>query len=203
MSEDLDGYDDDMTMLVADPVVYMVTEEYWDEFEPPEAYRAEIIRGELVLTPAPSYPHARAQSRLFLLIHAAAPADLEALVVLEWRHTERGHVAMAPQSDVVVVQRGQNDLTERPVLWVEVLSPSDRRRLESGVRRIEGKRLDFAEQGLADYLEIDLNAAVPTAIRYELHDGALVEVDRAEGDKRLAADRPFAYELVPAELVEP
>jgi hypothetical protein len=104
-----------MTMLVTDPVVYMVTEEYRDEFEPPEAYRAEIIRGELVLSPAPSLPHARAQKRLLVL----------------------------------------------------------------------------------------LDAAVPTAIRYELHDGVLLEVDRAEGDKRLTADRPFPYELVPADLVEP
>jgi hypothetical protein len=38
-------------------------------------------------------------------------------------------------------------------------------------------------------------------IRYEPREGVMVEVDRAEGDKALVADRPFTYELVPSALL--
>jgi Uma2 family endonuclease len=203
MPEDLGGYDDDMTMLVADRVLSTVTEEEWNEFEPPGPYRAEIIRGELVVTPAPATPHGRVQRTLTGAFHRLVPGELEVFVGQEWRLVVKGMVAMAPVPDLIVVPLGTDQVVGAPLLAVEILSRSDRRRLESGVRRIEGKRSDYAAHGLADYLEIDLTTAVPTAIRYELHDGVLVEVDRAEGDKRLTAARPFAYELVPAELIRP
>ena len=126
------------------------------------------------------------------------------------RHMNGDHVGdnlliargFSPEPDLVVVPRDIDRVTEPPLWAVEVLSPSDRRRLQRGPTRIEGKHLDYATYGIADYLEVDLAAGRPVVIRYERHNGVLVEVDRAEGDKRLVADRPFAYEVVPARLLD-
>jgi Uma2 family endonuclease len=177
-----------------------ITVEAWAAFEVPEGYRAEIIQGELVVTPAPSFDHALVATALFRLFDALLPADLRVMWGLEWLLDERGLVAAAPQPDLLVLPRANRSVSAL-VLAVEVLSPSDRGRIETGVTRIEGKRLDYARQGLPHYLEVDPTADPVVAVRYELQDATLVEVDRVEGVGRLVADRPFPYELVPADLL--
>jgi hypothetical protein len=176
----------------------------WDAVSVPEGYRAEIVQSELVVSPAPSFDHCVVQSELLVALTAVLPAELRLLAVSEWRFERRGHVAMAPQPDLVVLPRSVRRV-EQVVLGVEVLSATDRRRLRSAphLTRIEGKCIDYATNGLADYLEVDLLADQPVLTRYESHDGVMVEVDRAEGDKALVADRPFPYELVPAALLGP
>jgi hypothetical protein len=69
--------------------------------------------------------------------------------------------------------------------------------------RREGKLLDYAQYGLADYLEVDVTADPVVAVRYELVAGVLTEVGRAVGDEVLPARRPFAYEFRPVDLVAP
>jgi Uma2 family endonuclease len=181
-----------------------VSNAMWLDFEILDGYRAEIIQEELVVTPAPSFGHTRLQLKLYDIFKPRVPDGYEFLFGCEWKFVERGIVAMAPIPDLLVIPRGIECIDDPPLLAGEVLSPSDFQRLSDGqgLRRIEGKRLDYARFGLVDYLEIDLTTKVPTAVRYELQGGELVEVDRAEGDKCLTADRPFIYELVPAELVK-
>jgi Uma2 family endonuclease len=176
----------------------------WEAFTVPEGYRAEVIQGELVVTPGTGVDHGRAQSRLTVVLAAAAPSGYEPVSGIEWRLDMSGVVAMAPQPDIMVVPRNARGpaILRPPILAVEVLSLSDlTHRLASGLTRREGKLADYALNGLKDYLEIDLTSDVPVAIRYELRRRTLVEVDRAAGTAVLHADRPFAYEVRPQDLI--
>jgi Uma2 family endonuclease len=184
------------------PAAPFLRSDIWDRFEVPEPYRAEIVLGELVVTPAPSVLHGRVQIVLGALLRSQLPSSLRAASGVEWRFDERGVVAMAPQPDLVVLHHKVTELRAAPTLAVEILSPSDANRLErTSVSRIEGKRLDYADRGLLDYLEVDLSGPAPVLIRYELQDGDLLEVDRATGEETLTAERPFRYSLRPADLV--
>lgn len=187
-------------LLVAPPIRV----EDWDAFEVPGGYEAEIVMGELVVTPGPELSHGRAQSRLTIAFATFVPAGYESISGPEWRLDVGGLVAMAPQPDLMVVRtdlQGKAVLSA-PLLVVEILSPSDfSHRLANGMTRREGKLADYAANGLQDYLEVDLTAATATAIRYELQVGTLVEVDRAVGSELLRAGRPFAFEFRPADLV--
>jgi Uma2 family endonuclease len=177
-------------------------ESWWDAFVPPETVRAEIVQGELVLTPSPSMSHGIAQSRLFRALDEHLPDGCEVVPGIEWRLTEEGIVAAAPQPDLMVVrlEKGVRALKSRPLIAVEILSPSDAQALPNGMSRIEGKRLDYAANGLEHYLEVARVADVCTVRRYERHDGELVVVAVAEGDEPLIADVPYHYEIVPSRL---
>ena len=189
-----------MSIGVAPPV--LATD--WDSVSVPEGYRAEIIRGELVVTPAASVDHGRVQSRLLVILASAAPADHEPISGVEWRLDTGGFVAMAPQPDLMVVPRSArgSSVDHPPLLAVEILSPSDDQRLAGGLTRREGKLADYAANGLADYLEIDLMAPGPVATRYELRDGVLVPIGIASGTTLLQASRPFVYEFAPNALLD-
>jgi Uma2 family endonuclease len=189
----------DVDVLAAPPVRV----EAWEALAVPDGYRAEIIRGELVVTPSPTLSHGRAQSRLTLVLSSAAPPGYEPVSGPEWRLTVAGIVAMAPQPDIMVVTREVTGaaLLRPPLLAVEILSPSDYQRLANDMTRREGKLADYAANGLEDYLEVDLTTTAPTASRYELRQGRLVQVDVAVGSAALRASRPFRYEFVPQELL--
>jgi Uma2 family endonuclease len=179
--------------------------EWWDRFEPPEGYRAEVIRGELVVTPAPSNAHQYATGELFAALRAAVRTSSDEYAVLPggaWQLAERGLVAQAPQPDVVVRRWEGPDIPDgTPLLAVEVLSPSDGVRLSEGMTRIEGKRLDYAVHGLTDYLEIEPYGDGYVARRYELVSGRLVVVDAVGVGGVLVATRPFAFEVHLEDLV--
>ena len=63
----------DVDILAAPPV--RVAD--WEAFTVPEGYRAEIIRGELVVTPGTDVDHGRAQNRLVTLLAGLVPAGYE------------------------------------------------------------------------------------------------------------------------------
>lgn len=169
---------------------------WWDDFEPPDGLRAEIIQGELVLSPSASKTHAKVLTRLLRILDDAAPDGYVALTGLEWRLTDETVVASAPVPDVLVVVEASDDAD--PILAVEILSPSDKQRLSNGMVRIEGKRADYAAHGLAHYLEIDL--ALRTITRFHLVDEALVVVEH----ERMAVDttEPFPYRLLVSHLFD-
>lgn len=191
----------DVDVVVAPPV--RVAD--WEAFSVPEGYRAEIIQGELVVTPGTDVSHGKAQNSLVALLARLIPAGYASVSGVEWRLERGGMVAMAPQPDLMVVPRSASGpaVTAAPLLAVEVLSPSDlTHRLASGMNRREGKLVDYAVNGLIDYLEVDLTADTPVAIRYELRDGVLVEVARAVGTAILKSNRPFPYRFRPTDLVQ-
>jgi Uma2 family endonuclease len=165
--------------------------DWWDQFEPPEGLRAEIIRGELVLSPSASRAHAFVQWRVQQALALAAPPGYGPISGLEWRLANEPIVASAPVPDVMVVAEA-GDLA--PLLAVEILSPSDKRRLRDGMTRIEGKRADYAAHGLAHYLEIDL--ALRTVEVYRLENGSLTSLAVARGSEEVRVPEPFPYRLV-------
>lgn len=177
-------------------------EPWWDAYDPPAGLSAEIIAGELVLSPSPTLDHGIAQSELFRALDRHLPGGHVIVPGVEWRLAADGLVAAAPQPDLMVVRRdsGRRQLTKPPLLAVEVLSPSDRRKLVQGISRIEGKRLDYAANGLGHYLEVERVAGVCTVRRYELHDGRLEVAEVTEGDKPLVATVPYDYEVLPSRL---
>jgi Uma2 family endonuclease len=176
----------------------------WDGFEVPEGYRAEIIQGQLVVTPGVSIRHASAHDGLAAVLRSAIPSTHRIVTGFEWRFEARGLVAMAPIPDLMVVSRNVEGtyLDHAPLLAVEVLSPSDSNLLGNGMTRREGKLADYGEHGLADFLEIDVTVSPPVAIRYELHGDRLVEVDRVVGAETLHAARPFEYQFSPQALLD-
>ena len=176
----------------------------WDLLTIPEGYRAEVVRGELVVTPGASVDHGRAQSRLTVMLAAVLPAGFEVVSGVEWRLDVGGVVAMAPQPDLMVVPRSTRgpSISAPPLFAVEILSTSDRHHLAAGMTRREGKLLDYAANGLEDLVEVDLTVPIPLAARYERRDGELVMVDSVVGSAVLRAVRPFAYEFSPAALVD-
>ena len=118
----------------------------WDRLEVPEGYRAEIIAGELVVSPSAPPRHGAAQAVLTALLVAAVPPGLVVLVDTQWQVSQSGLVATAPRPDILVVEAaaiaGDTRLTSTPVLAVEILSQSDSHLLERG-----GPATDRGETG--------------------------------------------------------
>lgn len=193
-------------MAAPGTLILDIGEHQWDAFEVPEPYGAEIIRGELVVTPAADGPHALISDELRQVLRRSLRPGERCVSGVEWRLTVDHRVAAAPQPDVVVAPVAallEKHLTAPPILAIEVLSSSDQRRLDRHphLTRRQGKLLDYADGGLVDYLEIERRAGQLVAVRYELHDGRLEEVDRAIGDEPLVADRPFPYVVQPCFLL--
>lgn len=176
----------------------------WDALVVPEHYRAEVIRGELVLSPSPSRIHQRCVVNLTLLLVGSLQAGgwddtHEVLPDLEWRRDEHGCVAQAPRPDLMVVPRGADAIADPPLLLVEILSPSDFRRLEdSDLQRIEGKVLDYTDGGARYYLEVYPDE--PAAFLYDLFEAKRL-VAAARGDEQLHTMVPFPFWLRPSGLV--
>jgi Uma2 family endonuclease len=195
----------DMSIVAVrtEPVLMVPTYD-WDVVDVPSTYRAEVIQGEIVVTPAPALPHAYVQAALYDVLRPLVPAGYRSLLQAEWRIDKSRRVASAPQPDLVIIPQTVLDkIVDPPLLCVEVLSPSDRKPLEvhADLSRIEGKRIDYGANGLLDYLEVELDTGRPVVVRYEPRGGVMVEVDRAERDKALVSDRPFPYEIVPSALL--
>jgi Uma2 family endonuclease len=176
-----------------------IPETWWSDFVPPEGLKAEIVQGELVLTPSPNADHGFAQSALFRSFDVNLPPGFEIVQGLEWRLAFGGVVAAAPEPDLMVVRR-EPDLkvsTKPPLLAVEVLSQSDSELLPTGLRRIEGKRLDYAANGLEHYLEVESpgDPKKRHVRRYELRKSELVVVAEARGTDQLLSDVPYPYEI--------
>lgn len=202
-----------MTALPAEPYdTEGIPEAWWESIEPPPSHTIEIIRGELVVTPSPTPDHVFAQTGLLLALQQGVPDGYIAVHGLVWRLAVAGVVAAAPQPDLMVVERvkGLTAITKPPLLAVEVLSPSDLQALPDGLTRIEGKRLDYAANGLVHYLEVDLLQDPPiiacykfepnTTSRWDVHPNTIRVVRLVEGDERLVCDEPFHFELVPSDL---
>jgi Uma2 family endonuclease len=185
-----------------DEVVTPIAEAWWDAFEPPPGFwRAEIIKGEIVLSPSPGLSHAFAATRLARMLDLHLPDGLELAQGVEWKLATGGWVAAAPIPDLVVVESTITKVTEAPLLAVEILSRSDTARLTgTPLTRIEGKLEDYADNGLKHFLEVDLLAVPVTVHRYERVHGRLVAVDMSEGEEVLVADVPFPYEIQPSAL---
>lgn len=160
---------------------------------PDDGFRYELVDGVLLVSPSPTYPH---QVGLFELLHAlrlAAPADVRVLgAPLDIRFTPTRQL----QPDVVVLPRREPltpKVVDRPLLVVEVLSPSTR------ATDLTLKRHVFEQAGVPSYWLLD--PEVPSLTALELVEGSYVEVATATGADTFTATRPFPVTVVPADLV--
>jgi Uma2 family endonuclease len=184
------------------PVGPGVPEKWWDRFELPEGYnRAEIVRGELVMTPSPAPAHGIAIPRITSALDRNVPEGYAVATEVEWSLPGPAALVARPVPDVLVIPEKAKTVVDPPLLIVEVLSPSDLKRWGEWRWRIEAKRADYAAYGLQHYVEITLaDQGGPYATRYELRDGRLIYVEEVHGSGILQVRTPFQYSLCPATL---
>lgn len=161
---------------------------------PDDGLRYELVDGTLLVSPAPSKPHQRCVGRLYLLLVAACPPELEVfLAPTDYQPTRRRSF----QPDLLVARRddpGDAAVTTPLALAVEVLSPSSR-----SVDRVL-KREVYEQSGVQAYWVVDpvegsalLWTREPSGSGY----GPALLVARGE---RLDVLEPFPVTLAPAEL---
>ena len=156
--------------------------------------RYELLEGEIVVTGAPKIRHQVAVTELIVLLHPTCPDRLEVLtapvdVVLD------DHNVLQP--DVLVIDPTRADDTAMngpPVLVIEILSPSTRR------RDLVVKKRVYERTGVPSYWIVDVADDEVTVTVHELRDGHYVEVAAVSGEEEWTAQLPFEVTLVPARL---
>jgi Uma2 family endonuclease len=164
------------------------------EAMPDDGHRYELIDGTLIVTPAPSVRHQRVLARLYSLLSAGCPEELDVLfapldVALQ------DDTVMQP--DLLVARRADftaRDLPVAPLLAVEVLSPSTRQ------VDLTLKRARFEVAGCASFWAVDPDE--PAVTVWELQDGRYVEVAHAEEGDQVGLTVPFPVTLRPADLTD-
>ncbi len=160
---------------------------------PENGLRHELLDGAIVMTPSPGVSHQRVSTRLFLTLHAIVQEPLELFIA-------PFDVAL-PTGDVLVPDLcigRQSDLTDKdltgvPVLVVEILSPSTRR------RDLGDKLTAYRDAGVPHYWVVDPLA--PRLVAHELVDGEYAVVGDVTGDESWSATAPIEVTIVPADLV--
>ena len=160
---------------------------------PENGLRHELLDGAIVMTPSPGVPHQRASTRLFLMLHAVVQEPFELFiapfdVVLPTGDVLIPDLSIGRQSDLT-----DKDLTGVPVLVVEILSPSTRR------RDLGDKLTAYRDAGVPHYWVVD--PSVPRLIAHDLVDGGYAVVADVSGDKPWTAPAPVDVTVVPADLV--
>lgn len=161
---------------------------------PDDGLRYEIIDGILLVSPSATWPHQRALAEVNALLRAACPPQLEVFFApLDWQPSRNRSF----QPDLMVVpQLSYSDPSPRPVLVVEVLSPS--------TARIDRtlKFSAYADAGVPQYWIVDPGAAEtpPTVEVYDLTDGTYVLQGTASGDDELSVTGPVPVTVTPSSL---
>jgi len=165
------------------------------EAMPDDGRRYEIIDGELLVSPAPGWPHQEMTLAIYRTLHAACPRELR---VLAAPFAVRTDIYNELQPDVLVARYA--DLTERdlpraPLLAVEVISPTSR------LRDTSLKKAAYARLGVSSFWLADPDPGNPAVTGYELNGGDYREVATVRGSTPWLAERPFSARIVPADLV--
>ena len=157
---------------------------------PDDGLRYELVDGVLLVSASPSEEHQIALGNLFLLLAPAAPEHLRVfLAPFDVRLDPRRQL----QPDIVVVPKDRNVPDRRPLLVVEVLSPTTRATDSTLKRHV------FEQGAVPSYWLVDLLR--PSVTVLELEGGGYVERAHATGDQACQITAPFAVRVVPSELV--
>lgn len=157
--------------------------------------RWELLDGELVMTPSPRPVHQQVAFRIAQRLDAAATDDVVVLMAPLDVHLS-GRTVLQP--DVVVADHGQvrdDGIVDAPVLAVEVLSPSTRR------RDLVTKREILQEAGCPHYWVLDPDEASLRAWR--LVDGAYVLHTHAVGEQEVRLTEPVELAFRVVDLLPP
>lgn len=148
---------------------HLVTLDEWEALPEETRFGIEVVEGVLIVAPRPLSFHQRAINRLCYWLDEQLPARLSALSEVEVLVTGTPLLTVRIP-DVVVVPAGLADTNPARYkasdvsLVVEVLS-------EGSVRTDKvTKFVEYAEEGIANYWIVDLDAPV-SMLRYQLIDG--------------------------------
>lgn len=162
--------------------------------------RYELLKGEVLVTPAPSTRHQIAVGELYLALRSACPKGMRVLFAPY-------DVALPVPDDDILVQPDllvapvaefeEHALERAPLLVVEVLSPT------TWHRDLGSKRDAYAGAGVEHYWV--LAPKVPALTVYRLGPGGTQEgyreVTHVEGEQVARLTSPFDVELSPVHLV--
>ena len=165
------------------------------ESMPDDGRRYELIDGELLVTPAPSWAHQEVGLALAIMLRSACPRDLRVLVA---PFAVRPDIHNELQPDVLVARYSDltlKDLPVAPVLAVEVISPSSR------LTDASLKKAAYARLGAQSFWLVDPDPDQPSLMVFELDGAEYREVAHVEGGEAFDGERPFPVRVVPAELV--
>lgn len=172
---------------------------------PDDGNRYEVVDGELLVTPAPSWRHQEAVGRLYaLLLSYLREHPVAAILLAPAEVAYEPGVLVQPDLFIAPLVQGRRPATWQEVgrllVAIEVLSPATAR-ADRGVKR----RL-YQRQQVPEYWIVDVDARLVE--RWRPHDerGELLaeellwRPDRSEPGRSLAAardDRPEQHPLVP------
>ncbi len=166
---------------------------------PNDGKRYEIMDGELIVSPAPTFEHQSVVTRFGAYLMRAEEAGYGRVVVAPV-DVVFGRYRTA-QPDLVFIRRERLNVIVRgkvrgvPDLVVEVLSPSTR------AQDLGSKLLAYAEAGVPAYWVVDPEPPVELQV-FRLEDAAYRLVGRAVGDEQLRVVVPFPVTIVPSRLRE-
>ncbi|MCI2416337.1 Uma2 family endonuclease [Saccharopolyspora sp. K220] len=166
------------------------------EAMPHDGRRYELVDGELVVSPAPGWPHQEALGELFVRLRRASPPEFR---VLPAPFAVRQDIFTELLPDVLVARYADltlQNLLKAPVLAVEVASPSSRLN-DASLRKAAHARL-----GTQHFWLVDPDLDVPTVTAWELVGGSDYQrVARVVDDEIFQPQRPFPVRFSPVELV--
>jgi Uma2 family endonuclease len=166
------------------------------EAMPEDGRRYELVDGELLVSPAPGWPHQEAVGALFVRLHRASPPDYRVLpapfaVRQDFFNELRPDVLVARFADLAL-----KNLPTAPVLAVEVASPSSR------LNDISLRKAAHARLGTQYFWLVDPDLEVPTVTAWELVGGSDYQrVARVVGDELFEPLRPFPVRFAPVDLI--
>ena len=160
-----------------------------------DGIRYELLDGAIIVTPSPGYRHQVAVVNLLVVLRAATPDHLRAVVAPLDVHLPTDDILepdlMVISPDAIVDDKVQGGV---PLLAVEVLSPSSRR------RDVGDKLTAYRDAGVPSYWVVDpIN---PRLRAWELRDGEYVEIADVSGDREWTAQAPYPVTVRPADLLK-
>jgi Uma2 family endonuclease len=159
---------------------------------PDDGRRYELLDGAIIMTPAPGKPHQWAAQQLFVLLRAAAPPGLDVFMAPLDVVLATGDI-LEPDL-MVITDRDPHGkvVTEVPLLAIEVLSPSSRK------RDVGDKLTAYRDAGVPNYWVVDpIN---PRLRAWSLADGEYVEIADTSGAEEWTAEQPFPVTIRPVDL---
>ena len=161
---------------------------------PDDGRRYELVDGVLLVSPRPVMAHQFVVFELSALLNRACPEHLVA--VPEPAMQLAADTEFDP--DIVVVRDevlGAAKVTEPPLLVVEVQSPS------TALIDLNVKKAAYERFGIDAYWIVVPDPAEPSLTAFELTEGRYELAAKVTGDDVFSAQRPFAVEVRPSDLV--
>ena len=165
------------------------------ESMPDDGRRYELVDGELLVSPAPGWPHQEAVATLTGLLRSVCPPHLRVLMA---PFAVRPDAFNEFQPDLLVARYTDltlKDLPTAPVLAVEVISPTSR------LKDANLKKAVYARLGVESFWLIDPDPDQPALTVFELGAHEYGQVAYIVGGEAFEAERPFSVRIVPADLV--